>query len=92
MKWLWSIMLVLILGLQYRLWVGDGSVSHVWHLQNSVDEQRSVNQTLAARNARLDAEVRDLKSGYEAIEERARRNLGMIGRDETFFLVVDSNH
>ncbi len=85
-------MLVLIAGLQYRLWVGEGSYSEVWQLQSRVDEQRIENQHLASRNARLEAEVADLQDGYDAIEERARESLGMIGRDETFFLVVSSTH
>jgi len=76
--------------LQYRLWVGDGSFAEVWRLQQAVQSQIEVNQELIARNDRLDAEVIDLKSGYEAIEERARTNLGMIGRNETFYMVVSS--
>jgi len=92
MKLLWSIMALVVLGLQYRLWVGEGSFSEVWVLQNKVQQQIEKNQQLADRNSRLDAEVMDLKSGYEAIEERARVNLGMIGRDETFFMVVSSTH
>lgn len=91
MKLLWSVLIVLTIGLQYRLWVGEGSFSEVWHMQDVVESQLKENQRLDARNRRLDAEVLDLKKGYQAIEERARRELGMIGPDETFYLVVSSH-
>lgn len=83
-------MIVAILCLQYRLWVGEGSFAEVWRLQQAVQLQKDANQLLIARNNRLDAELLDLKNGYEAIEERARIGLGMIGRNETFFMVVSS--
>lgn len=92
MKLLWSILAILTIGLQYRLWVGEGSFSEVWHMQGLVDKQLSENQQLEARNRRLDAEVLDLKNGYQAIEERARSELGMIGQNETFYLVVSSTY
>lgn len=92
MKWLWLLLSVLILALQYRLWVGEGSYAQVLSLQQQIDELNAENQTLAERNATLDAEVIDLKSGNEAIEERARNHLGMIHKDETFFLVIDNNN
>ena len=91
MKYLWSFMLFLILALQYRLWVGDGSFTEVWRLQASVDAQRLQNEQLHARNRQLDAEVIDLKNGVQAIEERARAELGMIGPNETFFMMVGSH-
>lgn len=91
MKYVWSVMLFLILGLQYRLWVGEGSFAEVWQLQESVTLQRDLNQQLVARNKQLDAEVLDLKNGVHAIEERARGELGMIGPNETFFMVVGAN-
>ena len=90
MKLLWSIMILLILGLQCRLWFGEGSFAEVWRLKKNVQEQVELNQQLTVRNSRLDAEVLDLKSGYEVIEERARGELGMIGQEETFFMVVSS--
>lgn len=90
MKVLWSILILASLGLQYRLWVGEGSFVEVWRLQQAVEQQVEVNERLMARNSRLDAEVIDLKSGYQAIEERARIDLGMIGPNETFYLVVSS--
>ena len=75
--------------LQYRLWVGDGSLAEVWSLKGELLAQREENQQLTARNRRLEAEVVDLKQGSEVIEDRARRELGMIRRDETFFHIVD---
>jgi len=89
MKWLWLTLSLLIVVLQYRLWVGEGSYAQVWTLQQQIAEQKVTNQALADRNATLDAEVIDLKSGNEAIEERARNHLGMIHKDETFFLIID---
>lgn len=89
MKILWAIMVVFIILLQVRLWVGEGSFAQVWSLQGAVDEQLAENEKLAIRNERLYAEVRNLRNEQGAIEERARMNLGLIRQDETFFLVVD---
>ncbi|MCG2582563.1 septum formation initiator family protein [uncultured Marinobacter sp.] len=90
MKLLWSIMAVLILLLQVRLWVGEGSFAQVWALEQSISEQREENAELSARNERLYAEVRNLHNEQGAVEERARMNLGLIRDDETFFLVVEN--
>jgi cell division protein FtsB len=76
---------VLILALQYPIWLGKGGWLRVRELDRQVDAQEKLNTGLAARNAALDADVRDLKQGYEAIEERARSELGMIRHDEVFF-------
>lgn len=89
MKLLWSIMVVLILLLQVRLWVGEGSFAQVWGLEQAIAGQREENAKLAARNERLYAEVRNLRNEQGAVEERARMNLGLIRKDETFFLVVE---
>ncbi len=89
MRWLAAICVVLLGLLQYRLWVGDGSLADVWQLRGEIETQRTENEVLARRNRRLAAEVRDLKQGTEVIEDRARRELGMIRRDETFFQIVD---
>ncbi|MFL1406393.1 cell division protein FtsB [Marinobacter sp. M1N3S26] len=89
MKVLWSIMVILIVLLQVRLWVGEGSYAQVWGLSETIAEQRQENAKLAARNERLYAEVRNLGSGQGAVEERARKDLGLIRNDETFFLVVE---
>lgn len=89
MKLLWTILVVLILLLQVRLWVGEGSFVQAWAMENTLEEQRQENAKLANRNERLYAEVRNLRSGEGATEERARMNLGLIRNDETFFLVVE---
>jgi len=89
MKLLWAFMVVLILLLQVRLWIGEGSFAQVWTLEKSIAEQREENAELATRNERLYAEVRNLRNEQGAVEERARMNLGLIRDDETFFLVVE---
>jgi len=76
---------LLILALQYPMWLGKGGWLQVRELDRQVEAQRQANAELKARNAALDADVRDLKQGYEAIEERARSDLGMIRHDEVFF-------
>ena len=76
---------LLILALQYPMWLGKGGWLQVRELDRQVEAQRQANAELKARNAALDADVRDLKQGYEAIEERARSELGMIRHDEVFF-------
>lgn len=75
--------------LQYRLWFGDGSLIEVWRLNKAVEEQMKANAELTERNKSLEAEVEDLKQGVEAIEERARSELGMIKEDETFFQAIE---
>jgi len=84
-------LVVLIAALQWPLWMGKGGWLHVWELDQQVKSQRESNERLRARNAALDAEVRDLKTGYAAIEERARTDLGMVKRDEVFFEVIERN-
>jgi|TARA_B110000438_G_scaffold126431_1_gene122920 cell division protein FtsB len=75
--------------LQYQLWLGGGSVRALNMLEVELEAQRSTNQELERRNGILQVEVIDLKNGVEAIEERARSELGMIGKGETFYLIVD---
>jgi cell division protein FtsB len=75
----------LILALQYPMWLGKGGWLRVRELDHQVEAQKHVNAELQVRNAKLDADVRDLKQGLEAIEERARSELGMIRQDEVFF-------
>jgi cell division protein FtsB len=77
--------------LQYPLWVGKGGWFRVWSLERQVREQKETNTRMRQRNSALDAEVRDLKQGTEAIEERARYELGMIRQDEVFFQVVPAS-
>jgi cell division protein FtsB len=88
MKVLAYLLAGLLLALQYPLWIGKGSWMRVWELDRQVTAQRSENVRLKARNDAMDAEVRDLKQGHEAVEERARLELGMIRRDETFYQVI----
>jgi cell division protein FtsB len=83
------ILVVLLLLLQYPLWLGKGSWLKVWDLHRQVEAQQQVNQQTQTRNAVLDAEVRDLKQGTAAIEERARSELGMIKRDEVFYQILE---
>jgi cell division protein FtsB len=83
--------MALIILLQYPLWLGKGSWLKAWEVDQQVTTQHEINEKLKTRNAALDAEVRDLKQGYEAIEERARTELGMIRQDEVFFQVMEDN-
>ncbi len=80
-----AVFLVLLLLLQFRLWFGDGGVSELLRLKAEVELQQQENDRLRERNEALDAEVMDLKQGEAAVEERARRELGMIREGETFF-------
>jgi len=74
--------------LQLKLWVSDGGMQELWELKAKVAVQGAENAALAARNAALEAEVRDLKEGLDAVEERARSELGMVKADETFYQVT----
>jgi cell division protein FtsB len=80
----------LIVLIQYPLWLGKGSWFRVWEVDQQIRAQRETNRQLQTRNAALEAEVRDLKVGLEAVEERARRELGMIRQDEIFFQVLEA--
>ncbi|MEC8428144.1 MAG: cell division protein FtsB [Pseudomonadota bacterium] len=88
MKYLIAILTLLLIGLQYRLWVGEGSMADVVRLDREIQAQTLENDRLAQRNEILAAEVSALKAGPEAVEERAREELGMIKRGETFYLVI----
>ena len=88
MRWIKLALIALILLLQYPLWLGKGSWLKVWDLNRQVEAQKQTNQQAQTRNAVLDAEVRDLKQGTEAIEERARSELGMVKRGELFFQIT----
>lgn len=89
MKALTLIFVVLIALLQYPLWLGKGSWLRVWNVSQKIDEQKKLNVSYKLRNDTLRAEVRDLKQGNAAIEERARSELGMIKEDEVFYQVID---
>lgn len=84
-----ALLIAVLLWLQYRLWVGDGSLAEVWQLRREIAAQETENQRLRERNRVLEAEVQDLKKGFKAIEERARSELGMIRENETFYQIVE---
>ena len=89
MKILGAILVALIVLIQYPLWLGKGGWMRAWDMDRQLDAQRATNQRLESRNASLATEVQDLKQGTEAIEERARQELGLIRQDEVFYHVVD---
>jgi cell division protein FtsB len=88
MKWLAAALLVAVALLQYRVWLSDDGVRGLARLKHAVAAQRTENEQLAERNRQLSAEVRDLKTGMDALEERARSELGMVAHNETFYQVV----
>lgn len=90
MKWLTGLLVVMLALLQYRLWLSDGSLPGMWRMQQEVTAQKRENTRLADRNRVLKAEVSDLKHGVAAIEERARTELGMVKKDETFYQIIDN--
>jgi cell division protein FtsB len=83
------LMLVALAASSYRLWVSDDGMREVWRLGAAQQAQSEENVALKARNDALEAEVRDLKEGLDAVEERARQELGMTREGETFFQVVE---
>ena len=90
MRILLLILLSLIALVQYSLWLGKGGWLQVWNLDRQIKVQQVANQKMKEKNAALEADVKDLKQGYAAIEERARDKLGMIKDDEVFFRVIKS--
>ncbi len=81
-------LIIIFLALQYRLWFGDGSLSEVVQLSRELEEQKQKLEQLEERNRRLEAQVLDLQNGFDAYEEKARHDLGMIKQGETFFQIV----
>ncbi len=90
MRWLTLFLALMILALQYPLWLGKGGWLKVWEAEEELRQQKEGTRKLEIRNAGLDAEVRDLKQGYDAIEERARFELGMIRQDENFVAIPEN--
>ena len=84
------VLAALIVALQYPMWLGKGGWLRVWDLDRQVTAQKAVNDKLTLRNNGLAAEVRDLQQGLEAMEERARFELGMVKEDEIFFQVLEN--
>nr|WP_322939534.1 septum formation initiator family protein [Pseudomonas sp. s4] len=87
--WLFIALILLLAGLQYRLWVGEGSLAQVSRLQQQIAEQQGENERLLERNRILEAEVMELKRGMETVEERARQELGMLKEGETLYLLTE---
>ena len=91
MNYIITILLTLLIVLQYDLWVGKASIAEVRELELALELQAAKNHHLQERNDALKAEVLDLKNGLDAIEERVRIELGMIKQNETFFHVIEKN-
>jgi cell division protein FtsB len=91
MRWLSALLVALLVALQYPLWLGKGGWLRAWDVARQLERQKESNRALEVRNAGLDAEVRDLKQGYDAIEEYARFELGMIREDEVFVQIPESS-
>jgi len=84
------VILVVLFGfLQYKLWIAEGRLQNLWQLEQRIDTLRSENKALLQRNNALHAEIQNLKSGQDVIEEKARQELGLIGKDETFFQYIE---
>ncbi|MDH4018257.1 MAG: cell division protein FtsB [Xanthomonadales bacterium] len=82
------ILFVILVLLQFKLWLGEGGFREVARLETRVEDQRQLNDDLLQRNAELQAEVEDLRERLDAVEERARNELGLIKPDEQFYQVV----
>lgn len=91
MKKIIVLLLVLLFILQYKLWLGDGGIPKILQLESEIEVVQLQADELKERNQALDAEVQDLKKGMDAIEERARSELGMIGKDEIYYQVISSD-
>lgn len=89
MKIVIVILVTVVSLLQYPLWFGNGGIVNLWRLEREIAAQRGENTRLRERNAALEAEVVDLKTGLDAIEERARLELGMVKKDEAFFQIIE---
>ena len=84
------VILVFLFGfLQYKLWIAEGRVQDLWALEERIESLQSENKNLMQRNHTLQAEVENLKSGLDVIEEKARQELGWVGKDETFFQFIE---
>ena len=91
-KTLIALLVILLLLAQYRLWVGEGSFAQVVQLRNAIAKQTAENEQLKERNRILNAEVKALKNGLDAIEEKARSDMGMIKEGETFFMFTEEDN
>ena len=91
MKKVIALLFVLLILLQYNIWLSDGGIPEILQLENEVEVVQLRVDKLKERNQALDAEVQDLKKGMHAIEERARSELGMIGKDEVYYQVISDD-
>ena len=89
MKVLYGFLIIVFLNFQFQLWLGEDSVRELNMLQTELDAQRQINAEIEERNRLLEIDVVELKTGLEAVEERARSELGMIEKGETFYLLLD---
>lgn len=87
--WLFVALVLVLAGLQYRLWVGEGSLAQVSELKRQIADQQGENERLLERNRILEAEVLELKKGMETVEERARHELGMVKEGETLYQLAE---
>jgi len=89
MRWIIALLVLALVWLQYRLWVGEGSLAEVHALRGEISAQKEDLARMGERNAALEAEVEDLREGLEALEERARSELGMIREGEVFLQMIE---
>ena len=89
MRPMWVILVLALVGLQYKLWLGDGNIKEWRALEQKNVQQERLNQKLQARNWALSADIDELKSGDQALEEKARADLGLVKADETFYHLVE---
>jgi cell division protein FtsB len=90
LRWLFVALLVILTALQYRLWFAEGSLAEQRRLELQVEEQSRINRHLLERNAVLEREVLELQSGNKGVEQRAREQLGLIRKGETFYQFVEN--
>ncbi len=91
LKWLVGALLIFVIVIQFNLWIGNGSLAEVWGLREEVSRQQQINEQLLQRNQILYAEVEDLRHGTEAVEARARMELGMVKQGEEFYQFIQPN-
>ena len=91
MRWLLGVLLLILVFLQYRLWIAEGSLAEKHRLERQVEEQTAINQALRERNAVLEREVLELQTGNRGVEQRAREQLGLVRDGETFYQFVDED-
>ncbi len=91
MRWLLGILLLILVFLQYRLWIAEGSLAEQKRLETQVEEQTAINQALRERNAVLEREVLELQTGNSGVEQRAREQLGLVREGETFYQFVEKD-